>query len=71
MGKEIIYKPVPGAALTEDEIAMIEAARSLPVEPDEDNPEIDPVATPEQYAALMQAVARRNQRIARRQQKLG
>ena len=71
MGKEVIFKLEPGTALTEAEIAMIEAARSLPVEQDEDNPEIDPAATPEQYAALMQAVARRNQRISRMQQKMG
>jgi len=71
MGKEIIFKLEPGKALTEAEIAMIEAARSLPVEQDDDNPEIDPVSTPEQYAALMQAVARRNQRISRMQQKMG
>lgn len=71
MGKEVTFKLSPGTVLTEAEIAMIEAARSLPVEPDEDNPEIDPVATPEQYAALMQAVARRNQRISRASRKLG
>ena len=71
MGKDITFKLTPGTALTDEEIAMIEAARSLPVEPDEDNPEIDPVATPEQYAALMQAVAKRNQRISRGNQKLG
>ena len=71
MGKEITFKLKPGTALTEAEIAMIEAARSLPVEQDEDNPEIDPVATPEQYDALMRAVARRNQRISRMQQKMG
>ena len=71
MGKDVTYKLKPGTALSSEEIAMIEAARSLPVEPDEDNPEIEPAATPEQYAALMAAVARRNQRIAKRQQKLG
>ena len=43
---------------------MIEAARSLPNESDEDTPEIDPAATPEEYAALMKAVAERNQRLA-------
>ena len=62
MGKEITFKLEPGTALTAEEIAMIEAARDLPVELDEDNPEIDPVATPAQYAALMQAVARRHRR---------
>ena len=65
MGKEIHYTLKPGSKLTDEEIAMIEAARDLPVEFDEDNPEIDPVATPEQYAALMRAVAARNQRISR------
>ena len=67
MGKEVIFKLEPGTALTAEEIAMIEAARDLPVELDEDNPEIDPVATPAQYAALMQAVARRNRMIAEAQ----
>lgn len=70
MGKEVTFRLEPGTALTEEEIAMIEAARSLPVEWDEENPQIDPVATPEQYAALMQAVARRNQRIARIHQQI-
>lgn len=67
MAKEVSFKLKPGTPLTAEEIAMIEAARSLPVEMDEDNPEIDPVTTPEQYAALMQAVAERNRRIARAQ----
>ena len=71
VGKEITFKLKPGTSLTEAEIAMIEAARSLPVQQDEDNPEIDPVATPEQDAALMQAVAKQNQRISRMQQKMG
>ena len=43
---------------------MIEAARDLPVEPDEGSPEIDPVLTPNLYAALLQAAANRNQRVA-------
>ena len=42
---------------------MIEAAKSLPVESDCDNPAIDPETTPEQYEALMKAVAERNRRI--------
>ena len=64
MGKEVRYKLRRGSELTVEEIAMIEAARNLPVEYDEDNPEIDPVATPEQYAALMNAVANRNRRLS-------
>ena len=71
MAKEVTYTLKPGTALTAEEIAMIEAARSLTAEPDEENPEIDPVAAPQRYAALLQAVARRNQRIVRTQQKLG
>ena len=49
----------------------IEAARDLPVEADEDNPEIDPVKTPEQYAALMRAVAERNRRVIDKLRGLG
>lgn len=71
MGKDVYFTLKPGTALTPEEIAMIEAARSLPVEQDEDNPEIDPIATPEQYAALMDAVAKRNRRIAAKQRSLG
>ena len=63
MGKDVYYTLKPGTPLTPEEIAMIEAARDLPVEADEDNPEIDPVKTPEQYAALMRAVAERNRRV--------
>ena len=62
MGKEVRYVLKRGTALSAEEIAMIEAARDLPVVYDEDNPEIDPEATPEQYAALMNAVAIRNRR---------
>ena len=68
MGKEVRYKLRRGSELTVEEIAMIEAARNLPVEYDEDNPEIDPVATPEQYAALMNAVANRNRRLSVRRE---
>ena len=38
------------------------------MEYDEDNPEIDPVATPEQYVALMNAVATRNRRLSKRRE---
>ena len=50
---------------------MIEAARDLPAEADEDNPEIDPIKTPEQYAALMRAVAERNRRVAEKLRRMG
>ena len=71
MGKEIVFKLKPGTKLTDEEISMIEAARNLPAAYDEDNPEIDPVATPAQYSALMQAVAMRNQHLRRTQQQPG
>ena len=61
----LIYKR--GSKITPEEIAMIEAASTMPVEYDEDNPEIDPVKTPELYAALVRAVAERNRRISKRQ----
>ena len=63
MGKEVRFILRPNTPLTDEEIAMIEAARELPPVEDEDNPEIDPVATPERYAALMRAVAERNRRV--------
>ena len=61
----LIYKR--GSKITPEEIAMIEAASTMPVEYDGDNPEIDPVKTPELYAALVRAVAERNRRISKRQ----
>ena len=61
----LIYKR--GSKITPEEIAMIEAASTMPAEYDEDNPEIDPVKTPELYAALVRAVAERNRRISKRQ----
>ncbi len=66
MGKDVHFILKRGTELTAEEIAMIEAARDLPAEYDEDNPEIDPVATPEQYEALLNAVADRNRRLFRR-----
>ena len=71
MGKDVHYTYKRGTPLTPEEIAMIEAARDLPVEEDEDNPEIDPVKTPEQYAALMRAVAERNRRVVKKLRSLG
>ena len=64
MGQEVRYVMDRSRKLTAEEIAMIEAARELPETYDEDNPPIDPTATPEQYAALMRAVGERNRRIA-------
>ena len=71
MGKDIHFTLKAGQPLTSEEIAMIEAARDLPVEEDADNPEIDPVKTPEQYAALMRAVAKRNRRVVDAMRNMG
>ena len=71
MGKDVHYTFKRGTPLTPEEIAMIEAARDLPAEADEDNPEIDPIKTPEQYAALMRAVAERNRRVAEKLRRMG
>lgn len=71
MGRDVHYTYKRGTPLTPEEIAMIEAARNLPVEEDEDNPEIDPVKTPEQYAALMRAVAERNRRVVEKLRQMG
>lgn len=64
MKKTTRYRLKRGTKLTEEQIAMIEAAKSLEPEADEDLPETDPVTAPDHYAALMQAVAERNRRIA-------
>ena len=71
MGMDVHFTLQADLPLTSEEIAMIEAARDLPVEADEDNPEIDPVKTPEHYAALMRAVADRNRRVVEAMRKMG
>ena len=71
MGKDVHYTYKRGTPLTPEQIAMIEAPRELPPVEDEDNPEIDPVATPERYAALMRAVAERNRRVIDKLRSLG
>ena len=71
MGKDVHYTYKRGTPLTPEQIAMIEAARELPPVEDEDNREIDPVATPERYAALMRAVAERNRRVIDKLRSLG
>ena len=63
MGKEVRYTLTAETSITPEQIAMIEAARELEPVYDEDLPEIDPVTTPELYAAMMKAVAERNRRV--------
>ena len=65
MGKDIRFKLEKGTKISEEEISMIEEARSKEPVYDEDNPEIDPSSTPEQFEALMRAVGERNRRIAK------
>ncbi len=66
MNREIRDELNRGRKLTAEKITMIEKARGLPETYDAENPPIDPAETPEQYAALMQAVAARNRRTADR-----
>lgn len=66
MGKKVHFTLKRGTPITKEEIAMIEAASNMPAEYDEDNPEIDPINTPELYSALVEAVGERNRRIAKR-----
>ena len=60
---DIKYRFKCGQKLTQKQIDEIENAKKLPVTFDEDSPEIDPVKTPELYAALMKAVGERNRRV--------
>ena len=71
MGKDVYFTLKPRTPLTPEEIAMIEAARDLPFEDDEDNPAVDPEATPERYAALMRSVAERNRRVIEKLRQMG
>lgn len=66
MGKDVSYVLKRGTQMSEEEIAMIEAASVMPEEYDDDNPEIDPAKTPELYKALIKAVGERNRRISKR-----
>lgn len=61
---DVKYRLKKGQKLTKDQIKEIERASELPVVFDEDSPEIDPVKTPELYAAMLKAVRERNQRNA-------
>ena len=61
---EVRYTITKDQKPTKEQIEMIEAARERGYVYDEDAPETDPVATPERYAAMMNAVAERNRRIA-------
>ena len=70
MGKEIRFKLKKGSKISEEEIAMIEAAKNMEPVYDEDNPDIDPETTPEQFEALMRAVEERNRRIVRMNKEL-
>ena len=63
MGKDVSYVLKRGTQMSKEELALIEAASVMPEEYDEDNPEIDPVKTPEMYKALIKAVGERNRRI--------
>ncbi len=63
---DVRYVLKPDAGLTEEQLREIEAARSMPYVEDEDSPQIDPEKTPELWAAMMEALAERNRKMARR-----
>jgi len=54
------------APLSEAQIREIETVALLPIVDDEDCPEIDPEKTPELWAEMMEALAKRNREMARR-----
>jgi hypothetical protein len=63
---DVRYVLKPDTGLTEEQLREIEAARSMPYVEDEDSPQIDPEKTPELWAAMMEALAERNRKMARR-----
>ena len=54
------------APLSEAQIREIETVALLPIVDDEDCPEIDPEKTPELWAEMMEALAKRNREMAQR-----
>lgn len=52
------------APLSEAQIREIETVALLPIVEDEDCPEIDPEKTPELWAEMMEALAKRNRKMA-------
>lgn len=52
--------------LSEEQIKEIEVSSQMPPVIDEDCPEIDPEKTPELWAEMMEALAKRNREMARR-----
>ena len=67
MGETVHFVLKRESKMTPEEKAMVDAACMMPAEEDTENPEIDPIRTPELYAALVQAVAERNRRISKQQ----
>lgn len=52
-------KPTPA------QIAEIEASRDYPFVEDEDSPEVDPEKNPELWAKALEALAKRNRKMAK------
>lgn len=52
--------------LSKEQIKEIEASSQMPVVEDEDCPEIDPQKTPELWTEMMDALAKRNRKMAQR-----
>ncbi len=62
---DVRYRIANGQKPTDAQIAEIEEAAKQPITFDEDSPEISEESNPELYAAMMQAVIERNQRLDR------
>ncbi len=62
---DVRYRIANGQKPTDAQIAEIEEAAKHPITFDEDSPEISEESNPELYAAMMQAVIERNQRLDR------
>ena len=52
--------------LSKEQIKEIEASSQMPIVEDEDCPEIDPQKTPELWTEMMDALAKRNRKMAQR-----
>lgn len=52
--------------LTDAQLRELEASRNFPIAGDEDSPLVDPDLNPDLWAKALEALARRNQEMARR-----
>ncbi len=63
MSQDIRYTRLIGTPLTDEQRKRIEDSLDFVDQEDEDCPVIDPDTTPELFAAMMEAVGKRNRKI--------